>query len=59
MKKIIDFKELHVAIQQLADDKFEGNFNMAVRYLIVEGMKSEQATAGYIGAGRTCKNRNQ
>ena len=41
MKVLIDFRELHKLIKLVADDKFEGNFSMAVRFLIVEGLKNE------------------
>jgi hypothetical protein len=41
MKKLIDFKGLYDSIKLVADAKFEGNFNMAVRFLIGEGLKNE------------------
>ena len=40
MKVLIDFRELYTSIKSVADDKFEGNFNMAVRFLISEGLKN-------------------
>lgn len=38
MKKLIDFKDLSIAIQEYADLYCEGNFSMAVRQLIKEGL---------------------
>ena len=40
MKKLVRFSpELIEKIQLYADKNFEGNFNMAVRYLCVTGIK--------------------
>ncbi len=41
MKKLIDFKELWQAIQDYADKHHEGNFNLAVRKLVKEGLGNE------------------
>jgi hypothetical protein len=38
MKKLIDFKSLTKEIQAYADLHFEGNFSLAVRSLIVNGL---------------------
>ena len=40
MKSLIDFKGLYSEIRRVADEKFEGNFNMAVRFLVIEGFKN-------------------
>jgi hypothetical protein len=43
MNKLIGFKDkLAEEIQAYADEHFNGNFSMAVRYLCVIGMKTEQ-----------------
>lgn len=42
MKKLIEFKDLDNAVQEYADLFFEGNFNMAVRALIREGLACEK-----------------
>ena len=42
MKRMIDFKDLYDAIKRVADEKFEGNFSMAARFLIGEGLKNER-----------------
>jgi hypothetical protein len=42
MKRLIDFKGLYDAIRRVADKKFEGNFNMAVRFLVSEGLKNNK-----------------
>ena len=41
MKKLIDFKGLEKAIQEYADLFCEGNFGLAVRLLIKEGLSDE------------------
>ena len=38
MKKLIELKEMVQDIQDYADLHFEGNFSMAVRKLIKEGL---------------------
>ena len=43
MKVLIDFRDLHRLIKSVADEKFEGNFNMAVRFLVGEGLKNKGA----------------
>ncbi len=40
MKKLIDFKSLVNDIQKYADIHHEGNFSMAVRFLIAKGLKA-------------------
>lgn len=40
MKKLIDFKQLAEKIQKYADDNYEGNFSLAVRRLIIKGLKA-------------------
>ena len=39
MKKLINFKSLVSAIQEYADEHYEGNFSLAVRSLIAKGLK--------------------
>ena len=39
MRKLIEFKLLVAEIQAYADDHYEGNFSMAVRCLVVKGLK--------------------
>lgn len=41
MKKLIDFKGLEKSIQEYADLFCEGNFGLAVRQLIKEGLSDE------------------
>jgi len=41
MKKWIDFKNLYEAVKAYADDKCEGNFNLAVRQLVKKGLDNK------------------
>ena len=41
MKKLIDFKNMMEAIQSYANKNCEGNFSMAVRQLIRNGLANE------------------
>lgn len=38
MKKLIDFKKLLLPVKDYADKYHEGNFNLAVRVLVREGL---------------------
>jgi len=42
MKKLIDFQEMWKTVQHYADKNCEGNFNMAVRKLVKEGLKNAE-----------------
>jgi hypothetical protein len=39
MRRVLDFKDLYEEVKRVADEKFEGNFSMAARFLIGEGLK--------------------
>tara|TARA_R110000851_G_scaffold171307_1_gene317598 strand:+ start:178 stop:300 length:123 start_codon:yes stop_codon:yes gene_type:complete len=39
MKKLIEFKEMQLSIQEYADLFCEGNFSLAVRQLIAKGLE--------------------
>ncbi len=41
MKKLIEFKDLDVAIQEYADLYCDGNFSQAVRQLCKKGLNDE------------------
>lgn len=41
MKKLIDFKDVYPLVQKYADEHCEGNFSMAVRKLIKNGLKKK------------------
>lgn len=38
MKKLIDFKGLYDQVKEYADERYEGNFSLAVRALIRKGL---------------------
>jgi hypothetical protein len=41
MKKLINFKNMVNVIQEYADVHCEGNFSLAVRQLILKGLRNE------------------
>ena len=43
MKKLINFFSMSSEIQEYADKHFEGNFSMAVRFLLSKGLEGAKA----------------